>query len=61
MIDNKRIDELIKKIKAAYKQEDWEVTHIEYDEIMKIIAEEYEPKLMKKLDILMEGADWWYA
>ena len=56
---NNKIEMLIASIKVDWG--DWESTHSHYDRILDIIARENEPKLMKRLDKLMEKAGWWFA
>ena len=55
----KQIEELIEEIKNEWG--DWEVTHSDYDKILRIIARNHEPKLMKRIDKLMKKASFWFA
>lgn len=55
----KKIEELMKEIKSNWGY--WENVHGYYDDIVYLIAKKHEPKLMKKIDKLIETATFWYA
>ena len=57
----KKIAKLIKKMKGAGKDRDWEETHSYYDQIINLVAREYKPALMKKLDRITKDYSWWFA
>jgi len=56
----KKIEELIVELKNCNRGDN-EVVHIIYDEILKEIAKEYEPKIVKKIDRITKDITFWHA
>ena len=40
---------------------DNEGMHVEYDRVLRKIAEKHEPELFKEMEEIVKGVDFWYA
>ena len=56
-----KIEELIKKLKEEVEENDNEVVHSLYDDIMVTRLAELDPKLLKRIDRIVKGVNFWYA
>jgi hypothetical protein len=57
----KTVEDLVDELKEAVAFGDNEAAHGVYDDILKKVAKEANPKLVQKLDRIVKGTDFWYA
>lgn len=52
--------DILKNLKKC-NLNDKEIVHVEYDRVLRQIAEKYEPELFKEMEEMVKGVDFWYA
>jgi len=55
------IEELIVELKDSVEHKDNEKAHVVYDQVLREIAKEHEPAILKDITKIVEGTQFWWA